>query len=186
MIFSPQLAKIYSGFRGRLFVEIGPDCSPVFRYGSIRFGPDHGFDVKDEAVGRLREAAEGLPFIMIEKVEPDSPYPVPDGAADTVYIGNVFGIPNAANELDLNPLYQEGVRMIRNGGRLVILETRSPWPRDSMEAIVRRAEGLSLSRLLTPSDPEWPDAVRQYNLGWADTSINRFEGDEYFLVAEKA
>jgi hypothetical protein len=188
MIVMPQFAKGSQRFTGKLFVEIGPACSPVFKYGSIKFGPDHvyaDFDVNEEFVRGLREAAGDLPFITLEKVEPYSPYPVPDGAADTVYIGNVFGIPDASNNFDLHLLYQEGVRMTSHGGHLIILETSSPWPKESMEGIARRTESLSLSKLLTTSDPEWPDAVGQYNWVAANPSINRFEGDEYFLVAEK-
>lgn len=168
-----------------VFVEIGPGEYPVFEYGSVGFYPDHvyvGFDTSKETIRKLREKAGNLPFMRLESVEEDSTYPFPDNSADTVYIGNVFGIPGAVDDIDLHLIYSEGVRMAKPNGRLVILEHLTPpWSKEYFERIIERTRRLRLERSISPLDPDWPRIAGQYNT----RALDPFHEDGYILVATK-
>lgn len=109
----------------------------------------------------------------------------PAGAADEVYLSNVFGDPQIGSEGNTNMLLAEIHRLVTNDGKVVINETQTPEKSllTLMDAQAFEVRGFKLEAKLSVSDKstEWKTLEAVYSnstSGWHDEN-------SYFIILSK-
>lgn len=110
----------------------------------------------------------------------------PHGAADEVYVNNVFGDPQVGVGRNAQMLLKEIRRLIDDDGRVVIRETLSPKKSQlslmSDKAFMRKGFKVEAKYVLETNPEEWNALERTY---MGNGNYRRFSGG-YYLVLSKA
>lgn len=178
----------------RLFVDVGFGDCPVANCKNRQFGEDEiylGLDVDTKTIDRFSNEYKDNPNIQFKKVEGDQDefrFPLPDGVAHEVHIGNVFGIPKAVDSHNLQLIIEESIRILKEGGTLSVLETLTPnYTKEQFENILRGYH-LKIIVSISPHSSEWQESISQYqdHASGRDWDPKKGWNDSYYLIkAEK-
>ncbi|MDF1557159.1 MAG: methyltransferase domain-containing protein [ANME-2 cluster archaeon] len=101
-----------------VFVDFGAGTGYFALPAAIHVKEVYALDILDEMVEVIQSKARSLNITNIKPVlSGESSFPVPDGAADVVFMANVF------HELDDHPLVlKEVIRILQSDGILVVVD----------------------------------------------------------------
>jgi ubiquinone/menaquinone biosynthesis C-methylase UbiE len=176
-----------------LFVDVGFGTYPVVNDGNKRFEGTNfylGLDLDPKNIDNWRcqkhKDNPNVQFKLVEGNKDSFHFPLPDEAADEVHIGNVFGIPGAVDNHNLQLLLEESIRILKAGGKLTVLENLTPnYTQDQFEKLLRLFN-LKITTSINAESPDWPKVVAEYKtLAAQNAPTKKIRSDLYFIAAEK-
>jgi len=170
-----------------IFLEIGPDLSPVPMVGKRKFDGNNyyvGIDINADSVESDKKRAESHGMKNVSFAQGDGrKMPFADETVDEVFLSNVFGSPKVANdEKTINLLFNEISRVCQKNGILIIKETNTPEAMhyDKIKEIAEQY-GFTVEQMVRKGDENWDEMIELYSTG----GFRYIESQESYIVSLK-
>jgi hypothetical protein len=213
-IHEQQVSKLHEAIAaaGQVTVEFGTGRLPLFESQS-----SHTFNANNLYIGAnldskqhkfLADRIEGTDGFAVLSEKNDAgninKLPIPDASADMVFMANVFGEQDSEHIMELfknaerrymgsssidakTQTLIEAKRLLKDNGKLVILETNTPYE----GAVGRKEPYKTMAALLEKSGFKVTDTIDRSNEDWQELASQFAEPSEwwsyasYMVVAQK-
>lgn len=151
----------------RVFVEIGTRDFPISWVGNKKFGKNDiyaGLDLNESHLREGRENTDSADKLQknIYFIRADAAtLPFENETTDEIFFGNVFGDPSISIQKK-ETFLEEAKRILKNGGNIIIKETNTPFPENSMIKLAEK-HGIAIKKMVRKSSPDWKEEVDKYD-----------------------